>query len=336
MNENEQKPDITNEKAEVNEKNAKTINEESKGDASKKGKKVPLKEILIIVVSLLIIAGLSFFIYNKVNDKTELVGKIELRNENQNGAPVIGQKYSLKNSKGKSLGEVETGNDGKITFYMVPEGDYYLESVQEVEGYKPRVQQKEVTVYPGEKTIVSFVNDWQHGSLKVKIVDDANAAIENAIIYVYDAEGYVYDTLVTDKEGMAYVDFKENGEYYLRDNTETDTHTIDDTLYKLKVDDENKNFETTLTQERHKGTILLVITDENKAPLEGIEYEVLTEAKEHVTTLKTNAKGLAGVKNLALGTYYIHRVNSTTDTEMIECKIETNGQIIRKDISTTK
>lgn len=300
-------------------------------------KKSNLKIIIGVLLILCIILIGAFVWYNKTKQENTKVtlGKIELICINEINEPIIGEKISLKDEEGKILGEVESGTDGKVMFYTVPIGNYNLEVVQNVEGYEPEEKVKKVTVSGGEQATVTFKNNWQYGQLNVTVLDDANKPIANNTIEVYDEEGRILKTLKTNEEGKGIANLN-NGTYYFKQINEDNKHTIDETLYKCTVDEENKTFYQNIVNERYKGNVLLVVTDQNQGPVEGVEYELLDSNKESITTITTNEKGLAGAKNLPLGTYYYKEKNEIYDKEMHELKIEEKDQIVRKDISINK
>ena len=115
---------------------------------------------------------------------------------------------------------------------------------------------------------------------------------------------------------------------------------MDETLYRFTVNAENRTFYKTITNERYKGNLLIVKTDEDNTPIEGVEFNILDSDKNVITKITTNEKGLAGLKNLPLGTYYYQEVkapdNVIIDPGVYEFKIETKDQIVRKDIVNEK
>ena len=212
-----------------------------------KKKKLNLKILIGILCIMLVIV---LVIYNRQNNQEDTsvvtLGKVELICVNENNEPIIGEKFTLKDSEGKDLGEVESGTDGKVMFYSVPIGDYDLEVTQNVEGYEPEEKIKKVTVIGGETATVTFKH------------------VQN------------------------------------------------------------------------KGNLLLVVTDQNGNPAEGIEYDLMDSNKQSIITISTHEKGLAGAKNLPLGTYYYKEKNEIYDKEIHEVKIEEKDEVVRNDISINK
>ncbi len=268
-------------------------------------------------------------------EKVTTLGKIELIKVDQDNQPVVGAKFALKEKNGNVLGEVETGTDGKITFYSVPVGEYILEEISAPTGYIIKDKSKNVTIKGGETSTVKFVNERITGKLVITKIDDANKPLANVIFEIYDSEGYVVKRVTTDSNGKASVNVN-YGTYFFKEVSAPEGYIMDETLYKFTVNEENRTFYKTVTNDRYKGNLLIVKTDENNTPIENVKFNILDSNKNVITTITTNAKGLAGVKNLPLGTYYYQEIEApkyvVVDKNVYEFKIETKDQIVRKDI----
>ena len=267
--------------------------------------------------------------------KVETLGKIEIVKVDQDDQPVVGANFRLQREDGKIIGEVSTGTDGKIDFYNVPEGNYVLIELSAPEGYVIKEKSKNVTVKAGETSYVKVVNDRIKGKLVITKIDDANKPLANVKFNIYDSEGYLVTTVVTNVEGKATVNV-DYGTYYFKEIEVPEGYKIDETLYKFSVKEENKIFYQTVINERYKGTLLIVKKDNEQAPIEGVKFNILDSKDNVIITITTNEKGLAGVKNLPLGTYYYQEVeapeNVVIDHNKYEFKLETKDQVVRKDI----
>ncbi len=90
---------------------------------------------------------------------TATIGKIKLSCIDENSNPVAGCTFELLDTNGKSYGEVETGDDGIITFYKVPEGEYVLKQIKIATGYETKEDvAKNVIVTGGKMSEVVFNN----------------------------------------------------------------------------------------------------------------------------------------------------------------------------------
>ena len=272
-------------------------------------------------------------------EKVTTLGKIKLVKVDQDDQPVSGATFELKDTTGKSYGQVTTGDDGIINFYKVPQGQYILEEVSAPQGYTITEKSKNVTVVANQTAEVKFVNNRITGRLVITKVDDTNKPLANVTFEIQDSNNKVVGRVTTNEEGKASINL-DYGTYYFKEISAPEGYIMDTKTYTLKVDEENRTFYQTVTNERCKGNLLIVKTDEDKTPIEGVKFNILDADKNVILTLTTNAKGLAGAKNLPLGTYYYQEIeapdNVKIDSGVYEFKVETQGQIVRKDIVNEK
>ena len=272
-------------------------------------------------------------------EKVDTLGMIKLTKVDQENQPVAGAKFELKDSTGKSLGTVTTGDDGIVNFYKVPVGEYTLEEIEAPQGYTITEQSKNVTVKAGEVAEVTFVNERITGRLVITKIDDANKPLANVTFEIQDNYDNVVDRITTDANGKASINL-DYGTYYFKEISAPEGYIMDTTTYALTVDAENRTFYKTVTNERCKGNLLIVKTDEDNTPIQNVKFDILDSNKEKILTITTNEKGLAGVLNLPLGTYYYKEVeapdNVVIDSGIYEFKVETEGQVVRKDIVNEK
>ena len=272
-------------------------------------------------------------------EKVTTLGKIKLVKVDQDDQPVSGATFELKDTTGKSYGQVTTGDDGIINFYKVPQGQYILEEVSAPQGYTITEKSKNVTVVANQTAEVKFVNNRITGRLVITKVDDTNKPLANVTFEIQDSNNKVVGRVTTNEEGKASINL-DYGTYYFKEISAPEGYIMDTKTYTLKVDEVNRTFYQTVTNERCKGNLLIVKTDEDKTPIEGVKFNILDADKNVILTLTTNAKGLAGAKNLPLGTYYYQEIvapdNVKIDSGVYEFKVETQDQIVRKDIVNEK
>ena len=271
--------------------------------------------------------------------KSSTNGRIELTKVDQDDLPVVGAKFRLERVDGTVIGDVETGTDGKITYYNVPEGEYRLVELSAPEGYSIKTKSTNVTVVANETSKVKVENERITGKLVITKIDDANKPLANVTFNIYDSEGYLVTSVKTNDEGKASVNVG-YGTYYFKEAEAPEGYIMDDTMYKFTVDAENRTFYKTVTNIRYKGTLLIEKTDDEKTPIEGVEFEITDENGNVVSTLTTNNLGRAGLANIPYGKYYYQETkapeNVIMDTQKHEFSITENNQVIRKDIVNEK
>lgn len=267
-------------------------------------------------------------------EKVTTLGKIKLVKVDQDDQPVVGAKFALKDSEGNLILEAETGTDGIITFYKVPEGEYILEEISAPEGYEIVDKTTNVTVVGGETSEVKIVNERKSGKLIITKVDDADKPLADVTFEIYDEEGYVMDTITTDENGKASTKNLDYGTYYFKEISAPEGYIMDENLYRFKLDDENRTFYTTVTNEREKGSLEITKYDSEGSTLAGVEFDILDENKNVVDHIVTDENGKAQSIELPLGTYYYKETkapdNVVMDTEEHEFVLNENNQVVQK------
>jgi len=79
------------------------------------------------------------------------------------------------------------------------------------------------------------------------VEDEDGNPLENAKIELYDEEEYILDTGYTNGDGIYAFNFETTGTYYMQQLEAKEGYVIDDTLYRIRLDDEeNFTFYTTI------------------------------------------------------------------------------------------
>lgn len=205
------------------------------------------KLYLFLLLAIVCVILLGIILYYR---QSKRIGRIEFYLHDSSNLPVSGANVLLKKGDYSSIGEVETGRDGKITYYKVPEGSYIIEILELPEGYEFG-SNKEVKFEVVEKEItqIKFECKRNIGMLEVTIVNSNGEPMENVSLDVYDKEGYRIYKRDSDSDGKIYVKFLENDVYYFRQSEEQENiekENLDFKMYKLKVSEENKTFYKTI------------------------------------------------------------------------------------------
>lgn len=160
-----------------------------------------------------------------------------------------------------------------------------------------------------------------------------NEGIEGAKWEVTNAKGKLVGTFTTNDEGNGGLVGLDYGEYYIQEKEVPENYNIYDTKYKVVISSSDTSYSLIASDELKRTSILLVVTDEKENPIEGYKYEILDSQGELLKELTTNKSGLAGLKNIPAGTYYLQGINRETE-ERMELKVD-GENITRKDLVYT-
>ena len=209
----------------------------------------------ITFVVLLLIAGVcGWFLNSKfnVNDKKE-VGTIVLKCEDQTYQTVPDGTYDLRSEDGLVM-SATADEKGIITFEDISVGSYTIVSTSIPDGYELPYPETEIEIKKGQKITVTKTYKRIVPRLVLTVEDEDGNPLENAKIELYDEEEYILDTGYTNEDGIYTFNFETAGTYYMQQLEAKEGYVIDDTLYRLKLDDdENFTFYTTIVNKEDTG-----------------------------------------------------------------------------------
>ncbi len=296
------------------------------------------KLIIGIIILVLIIFALLIGFYLMKTNKT-IKGVIECTVLDQSDIGVSNITIRLAKQDGTIIGDVKSGADGKIMYYDVTPGNYTLSQIDTKDGYNKNEELVNVTVNSNETSTIDFKIERTIGMLEITKEDDSNNPINNVTFNIYDEEGYLITSIITNEHGKANITLQ-NGTYYLKEADVEEGYIKDDTMYRVVVDDENKTFFKTVTNIRYKGTLLITAYDTEGNTVKDVEFNIYDTNGNVAYTIKTNDIGRAGVANIPYGTYYYQQSQVPDgfkkDEEKHEFVIVEHNQVINKNIVIEK
>ena len=211
-------------------------------------------------------------------------------------------------------------------------------------------------------TIKDLTSNWQQETLNNKYVSKTFTILANASINAYNVtldgmnvEGAkIVDEQNNEKNNFKYgenfkiiipiTNMQKEGSFNIKVNGEVATKPV---LYGYSADRnkqdyaitgdiyENGSGVKTVYYTENETKIIILKQDENKQPLQGVEFRLLNENKEVLySELKTNEEGKIIVENLNPGTYYIEETKTVNGYAVYEELIEVNLNYNEKSTAT--
>ena len=234
----------------------------------------------------------------------------------------------VSNFEDNNLGQSFVGSDAKISYYKVPVGMYRIALVDK---YKDDKELMSKYVYVNGADVSNFKLVYPRDQIRITLVDDANTPLQGGTFNIYDGDGNYLAEVTTDENGKACVTLRHGYlfNYYFKLVHIIGNYTMDETLYKVTIDNENRTFCPVIKVERHKGRFAIQVKDKNSKPVEGLKMRIYNSDKDEIVTITTNKNGQAGAKNLPLGKYYYKFIDQD---EMNEFIIKEKDEIVIKDV----
>ncbi|MBK5431328.1 SpaA isopeptide-forming pilin-related protein [Bacillus sp. TH25] len=266
--------------------------------------------------------SLAFTVENEMVD----TGNVEITKiDKDSKAPLEGIVFEVRDSKGKVVTKVTTGEEGKVTIPDLSVGKYKLVEVESLPGYKKLTEPVSFEIKKGMTEVLSIKVENElldKGSVEIKKVDkDSQKALEGVVFEVQDEQGKVVTEVKTDKEGKAKISDLSVGKYKLVEKaglpgykklTEPVSFEIKKgmtTVLSLKI--ENEMVDT--------GNVEITKIDkDNKVSLAGVVFEVQDETGKVVTKVTTDKEGKANVSDLSVGKYKLVEVESLPGYKKLE------------------
>lgn len=212
--------------------------------------------IIALIILIVVLAAFAFgwFFATRQNQKEQAnIGMIQLKCEDQTYQSVVGGKYDLRNED-ETIASAKVGVDGIVKFYEVPVGKYKLVSTSIPEGYELPYPETEIEIKKGQKITVTKTYKRIVPRLVLTVEDEDGNPLKNAKIELYDEEEYILDTGYTNGDGIYAFNFETTGTYYMQQLEAKEGYVIDDTLYRIRLDDdENFTFYTTIVNKEDTG-----------------------------------------------------------------------------------
>lgn len=152
--------------------------------------------------------------------------------------------------KGELIKTVTTNEDGYLVIEGLPYGEYYLKE-ENLENYE---EQELLTFYFDKEHLTQTLNvenKLKKGTIEIiKIDKDTGKPLEGVRIGLFNKNGELVFSGLTDKQGMITIDNLCYGEYYIQEIKSLSNYQLNDQKYFFTLEDEHTSYQLTLTNEK--------------------------------------------------------------------------------------
>lgn len=191
-------------------------------------------------------------------------------------ATLAGAEYCLIAIKGDQridLGIYKTDSDGKLTISDLEFGQYELVEITAPAGYV-RDDRPTSFMVDGEQDL-SFQMTNRKNRIVIKKTDaETDIALPGAEITIYDADGNVIFSRLTDTDGIVSITGLAAGSYIFRETKAPSGYTLNDKPHPFVINPDGTPDSTVYNLENHPTELIITKTDPGNQPLAGAAFQL--------------------------------------------------------------
>lgn len=261
----------------------------------------------------------------------ELKGNIKIK---KYGEVIDGDKISLEgvifalfDENKNYIKEATTDKDGKVIFGNLKKGKYFIKEVSNDKKFvlDDNYYEANLKVNENNRIIDMFLeleNKLKKGNLKIKKIDfDTKTPIKDTEFIIMKDEKIIYQGR-TNVDGIIELNDLVYGIYKIKEVMASDGYILNEMIYEVKIDDENKDVCFEIENELKKGKLVIRKLDSsNGRVISNVEFVIMRD-NEVIYEGVTNEYGEIEIDNLPLGIYIVKEVRASDGYILNEEEIE--------------
>lgn len=261
----------------------------------------------------------------------ELKGNIKIK---KYGEAIDGDKISLEgvifalfDENKNYIKEATTDKDGKAIFNNLSKGKYFIKEVSNDKKFvlDDNYYEANLKVNENNRIIDIFLeleNKLKKGDLKIKKIDfDTKIPIKDTEFIIMKDEKIIYQGK-TNADGIIELNDLVYGIYKIKEVIASNGYLLNEMIYEVKIDDENKDVCFEIENELKKGKLVIRKLDSsNGRVISNVEFVIMRD-NEVIYEGVTNEYGEIEIDNLPLGIYIVKEVRASDGYILNEEEIE--------------
>ncbi|MDD4716322.1 MAG: SpaA isopeptide-forming pilin-related protein, partial [Oscillospiraceae bacterium] len=240
-------------------------------------------------------------------------GSVEITKTDESGQKLQGAVFTLYTANGQPVATAVSNASGVASFNQVAVGEYILKETSAPEGYELNPQSINISMNDTYHLHFTMVNKQKPvvpvtpGSIQLLKTDQEGKGLSGAEFTLYDADGNVLKTAVTDANGRAEFKDVPPGSYIVSETRAPDGYAGSSDRISVTVTSGTASSVTVQNQKivDHSGSLSIKKVDPNGHPLAGAEFTLYGENGAVVAKAVSNAEGFAQFEGLAPGKYSV-------------------------------
>ena len=223
----------------------------------------------------------------------------------------------------KIIYQGKTNVDGMIELNDLVYGIYKIKEVMASNGYLLNEMFYEVKIDDENKDVCFEIeNELKKGNLKIKKIDfDTKTPIKDTEFIIMKDEKIIYQGR-TNVDGIIELNDLVYGIYKIKEVIASNGYLLNEMIYEVKIDDENKDVYIEIENELKKGKLVIRKLDSsNGRVISNVEFVIMRD-NEVIYEGVTNEYGEIEIDNLPLGIYIVKEVRASNGYILNEDEIE--------------
>lgn len=261
----------------------------------------------------------------------ELKGNIKIK---KYGEAIDGDKISLEgvifalfDENKNYIKEATTDKDGHIIFDNLKKGKYFIKEVSNDKKFvlDDNYYEANLRVNENNRIIDIFLeleNKLKRGNLKIKKIDfDTKIPIKDTEFIIMKDEKIIYQGR-TNVDGIIELNDLVYGIYKIKEVMASNGYLLNEMIYEVNIDDENKDVCFEIENELKKGKLVIRKLDSsNGRVISNVEFVIMRD-NEVIYEGVTNEYGEIEIDSLPLGIYIVKEVRASDGYILNEEEIE--------------
>lgn len=236
---------------------------------------------------------------------TKVKGVLQITKIEKNSkTPIKDAVFEIYDVNGKVIDKLVTDVNGIATSSELPKGTYTYKEISVPDGYIMDTETRSFSITETVNAVrQTITNQKIVGQLQISKFGDDGKALSGAEFEIYDKNQVPVARLLTTKSGKGTTPPIGKGEYTYKEIKAPYGYDKDPNTYTFKIETLNEVVEHTITNKKIYGSLTIQKVDENDNPIADVKFEILDKDGKNITSITTDANGIATIDNLVVGKY---------------------------------
>jgi len=227
---------------------------------------------------------------------------------------LTGAVIQILDSEGKVVHEGKSDTNGKILLTKLPAGTYTYKEIEAPPGYNLLLEEYTFTidkhgVVSGKIIIENLRSKGQIVTISKRDVTDGKP-VPGAKIEIFDAEGTLIFSGISDANGDTKFPMPKPGKYYFKETLAPDGYAINPEIFEFEITEDGIHKGVAIYDDDITRIQLRKVDAVSKRPLAGAVFGLYNEQNELVDQQTSGVDGLVTFERILYGTYLIKELKA--------------------------